>query len=131
MYIGHNVKTIRHEKKLKQEYVALKAKMSKTKFNRIENNVRDASDEDITALETALDVSRENLTKHSSGANFHNTNGKNYVNQQQNFADKEVIGHLHEEIQILRQREDKLLSMIADMNSTINELLKKIPTEHR
>jgi transcriptional regulator with XRE-family HTH domain len=131
MYIGHNVKTIRHEKQLKQEYVALKAKMSKTKFNRIENNVRSASDEDITALETALDVPRENLTKHSLASSFYNTNGKNYVNQQQNFADKETIVHLHEEIRILEQRVDKLLSIIADMNSTTNELLKKIPAEHQ
>jgi hypothetical protein len=84
----------------------------------------------LLILETALDVCREDLTKHASGINFHNTNGKNYVNQQQNFAGKEVIAFLHEEIRILRQHEDKLLSMVADMNSTISELLKKIPTEH-
>ena len=131
MYIGNNIKNIRHTKKLKGDYVALKAKMSKTTFNRIENNMREAFDDDITALETALDVSREELTKHTSGANFYNTNGKNYINNQQNFADKEAIVSLHEEIKLLRQREDKLLSMIADMNGTISELLKKIPSEFR
>jgi transcriptional regulator with XRE-family HTH domain len=48
MYIGNNVKTIRRTKKLKGEYVASKVKMSKTTFNRIENNMREASDGDIT-----------------------------------------------------------------------------------
>jgi len=103
--------------------------MSKTTFNRIENNLREASEEEIHVLAQALETTKEVLTQPQQMVNFNNNNfkgnGNGYIKHQQNQLNNEVLSQLREELQTLKQHEEKWMEMITDIHHEVIELLKR------
>lgn len=137
MYIGQILRQKRDALNWKQQHVAQKLGISQATLSRIESNQQSISDEEVQKfaqiLETTVEELKESVksnlqTNHDTAAfqqalaQFQEVSQQMMVMMQELKADKEF---LKEENRQLRQRDEKWMQMLIDMQSQLVVFLNK------
>ncbi len=151
-YIGYNIKERRLKQNYTQEYVAQRMGMSQTTLSRIESDPNHPiTDDEIIKFAEILETTIEKIKEQPSTISFSNNRikGNGYVHSQTNNGTDNVqqaISQLHEtsrqmmfmmqeikedkeflreECRQLRQRDEKWMAILSDMQKQLVDFLSK------
>jgi transcriptional regulator with XRE-family HTH domain len=151
-FIDHNIKELRIKQNYTQEYVAQKMGMSQTTLSRIESDPNHpVTDDEVIKFAQVLKTTIEKIKEQPSTVSFSNNKikGNGYVHSQTNNGTDNVqqaIGQLHEtsqqvllmmqeikedkeflreECRQLRQRDEKWMAILSDMQKQLVDFLSK------
>jgi transcriptional regulator with XRE-family HTH domain len=151
-YIGQNLREIRMKHKWTQEYVSKRMGISQTTLSRIENDPQyPVTDEEITKLAEVLETTIAELKKIPTHVSIHHNDikGNGYVHHQTSNGTEQMqqaLSQIHQSSQLmtemlhelkvdkdflkeenrqLRQRDEKWMLILTDMQKQLVDFLSK------